>query len=546
MKVYSFALALTALLIFATAAQAEKPTFPDPNEPSVANPQCGYLAGFVNKQGISELSLIAAKKISCKDGRSLMRQCFNKKSIKGWKASGNGGVVEMKKGSRRLSFTVRSGVMPRCGQRGGYGSNDINSGSYGPYQQPYGYPTNWPAPYQIIFDWSDGPIVTGTANIAPQNIVTVALNGQVHNVKGEARAVWFEYGKTRDLGTATEKAEPRSYGNDRPVQFQVTLTHLKAKQRYYWRAMANVDQPDGSVKEYQGAIGSFVTKPYPTLDSDQPCKSTTSPGARFEITESLAIMCTRPLHFTASSCYLVPCSEGYHGQIQCDKDYPRNLNAGGFNVNVRLPYVGVFVPVGSIDKIVSYWRSNNSNRFTTFFDTQKNSPGGEVGPIPGWHNWDVDQWSYPFTDTSTDAQFYISCTQQWGDVQSTDALIAGQGNDLSDNLVPTAAQNFKVEKQDDGSIKGNWDAPDADKTPGFKIAGYWYTPFPFQKGQKPALDSRVLTPVTNTTTDGSIPKAALDIYRKAFPSDKYDLLMMVVPVSSEGRTGTISTVPLPN
>lgn len=433
--------------------------------------------------------------------------------------------------------------MPRCAERGGLGSNDVSANNYGPYQQPLFYPSNWPAPYKTVEAW-DGPVVSSNAAIAPQNIVTVQLTGRVFNPKGAVRAVWFEYGKTRDLGTISEKAEPKTAFYSTP--FYLNLTHLRAKQRYYWRAMAKMDNPDGSTSEYQGAIGSFVTKPYPKLDPDRPCKDISSPGARLEVTESLALMCTQPLHFTASTCYITPCSEGYHGQIQCDKDYPRNLNAGGFNVNVRLPYAGVFVPVGSIDRIVSYWRSNNSNRFTTFFGYQKNSAGGEVGPIPGWHDWDVDQWSYPFKSTSTDAQFYISCTQQWGDVQSTDALIAGQGDDLSDNLTPAPARNLKVTKNDDGSISGNWDSPDPDKTQPFKIAGYYFTPFAFPKGQKPQLADRVVTPVTTVSTSGSVPKDAVDIWRKAFDSSRYDLTMMVVPVSSEGRTGEITTVPLPN
>src|SRR4029450_1645649 len=103
---------------------------------------------------------------------------------------------------------------------------------------------------------------TYSAKFTAWSISTGSLSGFGRNLRGEMRAFWFEYGKTRDLGTATEKQNPTTSRD--PIEFSARLDHLNAKTRYFYRAAASFDADDGTVKTAYGTVGSFVTKPYPT------------------------------------------------------------------------------------------------------------------------------------------------------------------------------------------------------------------------------------------------------------------------------------------
>jgi hypothetical protein len=132
-------------------------------------------------------------------------------------------------------------------------------GEFGPYEFPLSY-LHVAGGRVLLYDWTT-PVTTYSATIASYAISTVAFKGFGHNPDGQMRSFWFEYGKTRDLGSATEKQNPATSPD--PIAFSAVLEHLNAKTRYFWRAAANIDQPDGTVKTVYGTVGTFVTKPYP-------------------------------------------------------------------------------------------------------------------------------------------------------------------------------------------------------------------------------------------------------------------------------------------
>ncbi len=78
------------------------------------------------------------------------------------------------------------------------------------------------------------------------------------------------------------------------------------------------------------------------------------------MTESLAIVCTnrRVQRFTKGACFPA-CTNFYDGRLTCPKEFPRKLNAGKWSLPI--PKLGATL---SINDLVSYWRSNNSNRFS--------------------------------------------------------------------------------------------------------------------------------------------------------------------------------------
>lgn len=255
------------------------------------------------------------------------------------------------------------------------------------------------------------------------------------------------------------------------------------------------------------------------------------------MTESLAIVWNvpTPIRFTKSGCFPA-CSDFYHGTISCGKDFPRNLNAGTWSIPI--PKVGISL---SINKLVSYWRSNDSNLFITWLpDKNRNSPGGQVGPIPGFSDWDVSQWAYPLTSTSTDAEFWINCTEQWGDVINADALAAGEGSDTPSTTAPSEPRNLRVSKAADGGIDGTWEAPASGSPSG--VAGYFFSLIAWKPGEPRVFDNSWITPITATEPAGHILPAHIALMKKAAPTN-YELTVVVGAVSREGSIGVPAIAP---
>jgi hypothetical protein len=364
----------------------------------------------------------------------------------------------------------------------------------------------------------------------------VTLVGFGHNRDGQMRSFWFQWGKTRDLGNDTEKQNPPTASNDAPTTFSTRLLHLKAKTRFYWRSAATIDEPGGGVKTVYGALGSFVTKPYPTIkDPSRPCLSAPEQGQLFQITESLAISCSPQYRFTNSSCFPF-CVNTHSGKLSCDKDFPRNLNSGSWSFTI--PEVGYKLDVNDL---VSYWRSNNSNRFITTPFTNKNFPGGSVGPVPGWHDWDVGQYAYPFESTATDVQFWINCTEQWGDVIDASALAQGEGNDTASTVPPGAPTDFKAVKTSSGGYDASWQAPSSASPSG--IAGYHLTVVGWPAGAPKEFSDNWLTPVDATGLSGTVPVRRVAVVTKGLPPN-YDVYLAVGAVSREGSIGTPAVIAL--
>jgi hypothetical protein len=523
--------AFAAGFLGAASAAAQEVTFP------TATPECGYVGATDDGASLpTVLDVVRAKGVGCSKARRVARKCISDNRVGKWRATPVRFTMAVKRrGGDRVSFRVSSGPVPDCVHKKGL-TTPRSRNAFGPFEEPNAYPSKWPPPFDVRYQWS-GPVNTYNAFISDYSVGTVDIGGYAHNVAGEVSAVWFEYGTTRDLGTATQKQAPPVRADGGPVAFNVHLSHLKAKTRYYWRAVASVDGATGPTQTAYGALGSFVTNPYPKIaDPGRPCESRPAmpPKTAWEITESLAIVCDGPYGFTKGACFPA-CSNGFKGSIGCNRDFPRNLNSGSWSITI--PKIGYQLDVNNL---VSYWRSNNSNRFWEFPGSNNNSSGGEVGPVPGWHDWYVMQWAYPFTDTSTNVDFWINCTEKWGGVIDASALAQGEGTDTPSMAAPGTPQNLSAQKSADGGIDATWKAP-AGSQP-WQMAGYYLSVTGWKPGEPKVFTSNWITPVSATGLSGHIDAARAAVIAKSIPS-YMDTYVAVAAISTEGTVGVPATVP---
>jgi hypothetical protein len=529
--------ALIALLITASVAVAATPTATHGTGPAAAAKarRCGTVAAYSGGAADpSQVQVVKSKGLSCRKARAIMSRCVAQKRVPGWRAGPSNATSTLSSKGRRISYRMVSGPAPSCA----HGLTLARqTGQFGPFEQPISFPSKWPAPFTLVYQWTT-PVTTYSATIPINDISDVTLVGFGHNRDGQMRSFWFQYGTTRDLGSETEKQNPPTTTTDAPITFTARLLHLKAKMRFYWRSVANIDQPDGSVKTVYGALGSFVTKPYPTIkDPSRPCDSMPSQTTPelFQLTESLAISCSPEYRFTNSACFPF-CVNTYSGTLRCNKDFPRNLNSGEWSFTI--PEIAYRV---NVNDLVNYWRSNNSNRFITTPFTNKNSPGGEVGPVPGFHDWNVGQYAYPGESTATNVRFWINCTEKWGGVIDASALAQGEGNDTASTVPPGTPTDFKAVKNADGGYDATWQAPSSTSASG--IAGYYLTVIGWAPGQPKAFADDVFTPVDFTGLSGNVSAAHIGILKQAAPSN-YELTLAVGAVSREGSVSTPAVIPI--
>lgn len=499
---------------------------------------CAAITKLPTRGGPATLiSVRRAKGLACRPARKIVLRCMRGRLHKSWRAVEVRGVVWLRRGKRAVALRTISGREPRCvtrrlkrkapawaGLRGPLGARP--AGHFGPYEAPVMYLTD---DRQRAFLW-DSPVATYEAVIDLGAITSIQLYGYVRNVKGEVRSVWFEYGETRDFGDQTAKQSVPISPEGGPAQFTAHLSHLRARTRYFWRAVANIEDDKGNPRVQYGSTGSFVTNPYPTLPNKaRPCQG--MPDS-YELTESLLVVCQQRT-FERASCF-PSCVDFYGGKLQCTRDFARNLNAGSRSFTI--PEVGISV---SVNKLVSYWRSNDSNRFNEVPGKNANSEGSQTGPTPGWHNWDVGQWGYPTGTTRTDVDFWIYCTEQWGNVIDASSVARGQGNDYASSVGPSAPRNVKATATKDGGIQVTWDEPTSVSPSG--IAGYTVQLFALRSGDPRSVDTDRLGVIT-TSTKSQIPATTVQRVTKNLQPG-YKAYVVVGGVSREGSVGDVVTIP---
>jgi hypothetical protein len=531
----AIALLLAALLAAtftstASAARAKRQT------------ACNEVAALTPRSDdFTAVDVLRAKGLGCADARRVVTRCIAGTLGDDWDATSPELVTLLTAGRRQIAFRVLAGPQPAClktAQPKGLGAGlqmARNSGEFGPYEGPLAYPNKWPSPSGLVYEWGDSPVATWAAGIKTGSVSSVRIGAHVKN-SGEVRSVWFEWGRTKDTDRRTALQDPPTRANDEPVDVTDRLTHLKAGTRYYWQAVANVDTASG-VRRFEGALGSFVTNKYPKIaDKSRPCDSRPAGGLEqgqlFELTESLALDCSPPQHFEKGACFPA-CADFWSGRLQCNKDFPRNLNAGSWTFTV--PRIDYLV---TVDNLVSYWRSNNSNRFLEVSGKNTNSAGGEVGPTPGWHNWDVAQWAYPATPTSTDARFWIACTEQWGTVIDGDSLADGEGPTVPSLAEPGKPTDLKVKAAGEG-IDVDWKAPSNDTPSG--VAGYYMTIAGWKPSEAKTFPKTTSAPITAIRTEGRISPEFLSFYKKYLPAGQ-EIYVAVAAVSREGTVGDPAVV----
>jgi hypothetical protein len=241
-------------------------------------------------------------------------------------------------------------------------------------------------------------------------------------------------------------------------------------------------------------------------------------------------------HFTKAACFPA-CNNHYHGRLTCPAEFPRNLNAGHWSIPI--PKLGAAL---SINDEASYWRSNNSNRFSPIPSENKNSAGGEVGPVPGSSDWDVWQWADPLTPTSTDVELWINCTEKWGNVVSPDALGVGQGNDTPSTTAPSAPRNLTVAPASDGGVDASWEPPSSASATG--VAGYYLSVIAWEPGKPRVFGANWVTPVTTTALSGHITPTMISVTKTTAPSN-WETTVVVGAVSREGWISDPTIAALP-
>lgn len=504
---------------------------------SFGNPACPTVTGTDPATGEwSALDIVGIRGISCAAAERVVRACVDGR-VSGWRDSSLAFTTSLTNGNKQVELRLVSGVEPRC-LVGRTLLQARPQGFFGPYQFPMSFPSKWPAPFTVVYEWTS-PVTTYSATITQDDISNVALDGFVRNSDGAVLSSWFEYGTTEDaLDQSTPRVRPAIGAGDAPVRITADVLHLKARTRYLWRAAANIRQPDGKTEIFYGTIGSFVTKPYPNLQGvANPCADL--PSGERQVTERLTLECSQHFTFTNNDTKYspIPFSVGYHGRLTCPRSDPRNLNAGEGSVTITIPEIHYPITL-SLNHTVSFWRSNDSNRFTTFFGNQKNYAGSQQGPLPGWHDWEVDQWGYPFTTTSTDAQFWINCTDNWT-ATSGDQLATGQGNDSPSDVAPSAPQNLKAVKAADGGIDASWSPPSSVSPSG--VGGYFLTFRGWKKGVPKEIPETASVLVTATGLSGHIFPGQMEVATKSSPPD-YEFAVAVAAVSQEGSRGPAAVV----
>lgn len=244
--------------------------------------QCGVVSGinFASPETPSQAQVVQVRAISCSAARQVVKQCIGSRNVKGWHASALSFTATLSSGRKRIQVRLVSGPPPLC-LRGHSLTKGRATGEFGPFEQPLSFPSTWPAPYKIVYQWTT-PVTSFSATIFRTSVSTVNLLGYGHNRDGKMRSFWFQYGKTRDLGSETEKQNPPTTTDDAPIPFSARLLHLRAQTRYFWQAAASFDQPDGSVKTMYGTLGTFVTKPYPKIKTPSVRVTPTRPASALE------------------------------------------------------------------------------------------------------------------------------------------------------------------------------------------------------------------------------------------------------------------------
>lgn len=507
---------------------------------TAAGKQCGTVAGETSDATWAHVEVEDVRGLSCAGARKIVRQCLKRERVRGWSRVPAHHGPGLRNGRRRIEIDAIGGELPNCvehqrvrpsgrgvGLRAGDGGGDggtVGAGSLGATSWgnagPWQGPVQMPPTSRTSWNWVS-PVVSSKSGMI--DVSSADLYGAARTTGGAVRSVWFEYGKTRDLGKATDRLPPKVVANDDPWVFSQEIRDLDAGTRYYWRAMASVDA-DGGPKTLAGATGSFATAGYRRLTGPNPCQQTQfgkDSGGVTQVTEALAIVCSRKFEFVNS--VGLPVSVGYSGRLSCPVEYPHNLNAG--DAKVTIPKIDYEV---QFNNIVNYWRSNDSARFTRFPGYQENYGGAEAGPLVGWHEWDVDQWGYLGSTSRTQAQMWINCTNNWK-AFTPEQLARGEGNDKPSTAAPAMPRNFRF-TQSGGDWNAAWEAPSAGEG---GIAGY-------QLLVDSLEDSSTLAGVVLTDTDlrgslsGAYVKAMSDIYRTK------RLFAHVWTISGEGIRSTRS------
>lgn len=502
-----------------------------------AGKTCGTVAGATSHATWTKVELVKVRGLSCGAARRVVRLCTTRATVKGWARTASTSSVGLRNGKRRLTVKVLTGDVPTClerqrvrvgggvgvgagapGRGGGLGA--VTWRTAGPHEGPMEMPPTSTEKWR----W-ESPVGSRGVNLI--DVSSASMLGIADTSEEKVRAVWFEYGKTRDLGTATAKQAPKTVASGAGWSFAQPLKSLDAKTRYYWRAAASLDT-DGGPRTFYGATGSFVTEGYRSASGENPCAQSEFGGASggtTEVTEALAIVCSPRMELVNS--VGLPVSVGYNGRLTCPRAFPRNLNVG--DTTVTIPKIDYTV---RFNKIVNYWRSNDSARFTTFPGYQEHFGGAETGPLLGWHEWNVDQWGYLGSTSRTLVQMWINCTDNW-QAFTTEQLARGEGDDKPSATAPGAPRNFRFVAAD-GGWNGTWQAPERSVPGG--IAGYELI-----VDSLPDSSSLATVALTNTGLSGRISAAYVKAMADIFRTKR--LYAHVWAISGEGvRSATSGTV----
>lgn len=505
---------------------------------------CGTVAGETSAATWAHVAVEDVRGISCAGARKVVRQCLARDRVKGWTRAAEHAAPGLRDGRRRLTVDPIGGDLPTCVEHDRTGGRRTGVGADGPDDDggrdgirlgavtyrtagPNEGPVQMPPTARTKWTWTSPIASVKSGEI---DVSSVRLHGAARTTDMNARSVWFQYGTTRDLGQSTERLPPKVLADDAPWPYSQEIRGLRAKTRYYWRAMASFGS-DGDPKTLTGATGSFVTEGYRSMGGANPCQQLefgTNAGGTTQVTEALAVVCSPKYEFVNDK--QIVASVGYSGRLSCPREYPHNLNAG--NYTVTIPKIDYDV---SFDNLVNYWRSNDSARFTRFPGYQKNYEGAEQGPLLGWHEWNVDQWGYLFSTSRTHVQMWINCTDNWK-AFSPEQLARGEGDDAPSRAAPGAPRDFRFAQAADGDWNGSWAAPQGGVPGG--LAGYQLSVDSMEDSSR--MSAQVLT---DTDLRGSLTAAHVKALAAIFGTKR--LYAHVWAFSSEGvRSATSATIPI--
>lgn len=526
--------AVAAIGVGATAAPAS----------AAAGKKCGTVAGETSDATWAHVEVENVRGVSCEAARKVVRQCLTRNRVKGWSRAAEHAAPGLRDGKRRITVDPLGGDLPTCveheragagvgaggpgdGEEGGNGRAPALGATIYRVAGPFEGPVQMPPTARTKWAWTSPVASVKSGEI---DVSSARLFGTARTTDTNARSVWFQYGTTRDLGQVTERLPPKIVANDEPWVFGQEIRGLRAKTRYYWRAMANFGG-DGDPKTFAGATGSFVTEGYRSMAGANPCQQLqfgTNAGGTTQVTEALAVVCSPKYEFVNDK--KIVASVGYSGRLSCPREFPHNLNAGDYSVTIpKIDYDVHF------DNLVNYWRSNDSARFTRFPGYQKNYEGAEQGPLLGWHEWNVDQWGYLFSTSRTQVQMWINCTDNWK-AFSPEQLARGEGDDAPSTAAPNPPRNFRFAQGAGGDWNGSWDAPQGGAASG--IAGYQLSVDSLEDSSR--LSTQVLT---DTDLRGSLTAAHVKSLAEIFRTKR--LFAHVWTMSGEGvRSTTSATIPI--